>query len=185
MPTVNDPNGHPLKVKENGFALIYSAAMPIEAHAGDDGDCYSVVIEADTGAVTCDFFYLKNLSDSTLRVYRIRAKAQATDTEVQIITGVSGNPIGGTELLPVNALIGSGNLADIICEQRAAGDMDLTGGDIFDRLFLDSAVVGEQVYNYSGEIALLKNQALVLYAPLDTTGNVNFSMHFYYHDKVE
>ncbi len=127
---------------------------------------------------------MKNLSDKTLRIYHIKAKTQTADTEIQIKTAVTGDPTGGSGIVPVNALVGSGSLADVRCEQRATGDMDLTGGDIFDSLFLDANFVGEQDYLYSGEIALLKNQAIVFHAPIDTGGNVNLTVYFYFHDKV-
>ncbi len=184
MPTVNDANGNPLRVGENGFAYTYAITTTLAAHASEDGDGYSVDIQVDTGAVTCDFFYLKNLSDHTLRIHSIKAKAHDTDTEVQIKLGVLGDPTGGTELTPVNSLVGSGSVAELVCEQRAAGDMDLSGGDIFDRLFLDAASIGEQVYNYPGEIALLKNQAMLLHAPTDTGGVVNITIRFFFHEKV-
>ncbi len=184
MPTVNDPDGQPMRVSGEGFASTFSIVLPQEAQSGDEGDCYSVVIEVDTGAVTCDFFYLKNTSSKILRIYHIKAKSQTADTEVQIKTAVSGVPTGGSSVVPINALVGSGDLAEVVCEQRVTGDMDLTGGDIYDRLFLDAAVIGEQQYRYSGEIALLKNQALVFHAPADTGGNVNMTVYFYFHDKV-
>ncbi len=184
MPTVNDPNGYPLSVTEKGFALVYAASMPIEAHASDDGDCYTVVIEANTGGAACDFFYLKNQSDLNLRIYTIKAKSHTLDTEVQIKVGLTGDPSGGVEIVPVNALVGSGQLAEVVCEERATGDLDLTGGSIFDRLFLDASIEGEQGFHYSGEISLMKNQSLVLHAPVDTGGNVNLTIYFYFHEQV-
>ena len=185
MPTVNDANGQPLRIGHHGFAHAYVAAFSIEAHSNESGDTYSVSIEADTGGAACDFFYLKNLSDKLLRIYCLRAKTHTTDTEIQIKTGVSGDPVGGSEVVPVNAKVGEGALAEIVCEQRASGDLALTGGAIFERHFLEEAHLGCQEFRYTGEIILLKNQALVFHAPTDTAGNVHLTLFFHYHEKVK
>lgn len=183
MPTVNDPNGNPLTIGDHGFAHAYVASMELEAHSCDEGDCYSAVVEADTGGAACDFFYLKNTSEEVLRIYRIKGKAHTTDTQVQIVHGVSGEPTSPAEITPINALVGDGSLAQVSCAQRD-GDMDLTGGAVYDNLFLDKDFLGEQCYDYSGEISLLKNQAIVFHAPLDTAGVVNMVIFFHFHNKV-
>lgn len=183
MPTVNDPNGYPQAILPNGYALNYVAQMPMQAHSGDNGDTYSAVIAVDTGAVTCDFFYLKNTSDMILRIYKIKACTSTLDLQISIVTGVTGTPSGGATLTPVNSLVGSGNTAECTCEQKT-GDMALTGGSTFDILFLDKDFVGEQYWDYTGEIALNKNQTLVFNCDIDPTADIDMTVYFYFHEAV-
>ncbi len=103
---------------------------------------------------------------------------------MSIVTGVTGTPSGGSTLVPVNALIGSGNVAECTCEQKD-GDMALTGGSIFDVLFVDKDFVGEQFWEYPGEIALNKNQALVFHNDIDPTADINMTVYFYFHEAIE
>ncbi len=184
MATVNDPNGNPQAVLDNGFALNYCAVLEMSAHAGDDGNAYTILVEADAGGSDIDFFYLKNTSDLTLRIYKIKAYTGTTDTQVQIKTGVTGTPSSGTAVVPVNALVGSGNLAECTCEQRD-GDMALTGGNVFDKLFVDKDFVGEQVWDFPGEIALEENQALVFNAVTDPGADIHMTVYLYFHEAVQ
>lgn len=184
MPIKNDANGNPQRVLSNGYDLGYSAGMSMAAHAGDLGNCYSALIAADSGAVTCDFFYLKNKDDKILRIYKIKAHTITLDVQISITVGVIGTPTAGSEITPVNALVGSGNIADVVCEQKA-GNMDLTGGSVYDILFLDKDYVGEQEWTFPGEIALLKNQALVFNNDIDPTADIDMTVYFYFHAKLE
>lgn len=184
MTTKNDADGTPQRVFPNGYDLGYSATMHMEAHAGDAGDAYTILIEATPGSTDIDFFYMKNSSGKTLRIYKIKARSASGDVEIQIKTGVTGTPAGGTAITPVNALVGSGNLAEGTFEQRS-GDLALTGGNVFDLLFIDSATADEKVYNYSGEIALLKNQAAVFNAVTNPGGAINMTVYCYYHEPIE
>mgnify|MGYP000666160037 CR=1 FL=1 len=59
MPTINDANGTPQRILDNGFALNYGAIMDMAAHARDAGDAYSVVYNIDKN-VAGDFRYIKN-----------------------------------------------------------------------------------------------------------------------------
>ena len=62
---------------------------PLSAHAADLGDAYSAVISADSGAVTSDFFYLKNNSEKILRIYKIKGSTPTLSTQVSIVAGVT------------------------------------------------------------------------------------------------
>ena len=186
MPTVNDANGTPLRIGEHGFGLVYAVDMSMPAHAGDDGDCYAALCTADPGAAgTCDFFYMKNSSTKIMRIYKIKAAPPTVSIEVSITVGVTGTPTSGSTVTPVNALVGSGNIVKSGDVQQRDGDMALTGGSVFDVLFLNKDFVGEMVWDFPGEIALMQNQALVFNNDIDPTSDIDMTVYFYFHDAVE
>ncbi len=184
MPTVNDPNGTPQRVRDNGFSLNYAATMAMAAHAGDDGDTYTMVYSGDPGGTDADFLYMKNTSDKLLRIYKIKLYCVA-DVEVTIKTGVTGTPTNTTTVTPVNALVGSGEPAEGDFYSRA-GDLALTGGSTFDSLIYDFVAGGrEMIYDYPGDIALAKNQALCFNNVTDPNQSIRMTIYFYYHEKIE
>ena len=186
MPTVNDPNGNPAAVLSNGFQLTYGAAMQLSAHAADEGRAFSILYSGDPGGTDADILYIKNSTDAFLRIYAVKLYCTA-DVEVTIVTGVTGTPTNTTTVTPVNALVGSGNIAGEVGDfYSRAGDLALTGGNNFDSLIYDFVAGGkEMVYNYPGEIALMKNQALVINNVTDPSANIRLTVYFYYHEPVE
>ena len=182
MPTVNDPNGQAQAVLDNGYALNYSATMEMSAHAGDNGDTYSMVYNIDPN-VAGDFLYIKNSSDMTLRIYKIKAYTSGTGGAITVKTGVTGTPTTGVDIVPINALIGDGKLAEgTFNRNTSTASMALTGGDTFDSLLLVTAI--ENTWLYTGEIALEKNQTFVLTNAVDPTAVMAWTIYFYYHEAV-
>lgn len=150
---------------------------PLEI-AVDNQDAYLVHFEQDSGAVTADFFYLKNTSSKNLKIYKLRMYTPTLDVEVTVKTGVTGSPTSGTAITPVNLYTG-GKAADVTCEGRD-GDMALTGGNTADVLFLDKDFVGEQEWNYSAPITLPPNTALALEVNIDPTADIDGTLYFYF-----
>ena len=185
MPTVNDPIGYPQAVLPNGFALNYSATMNMEAHAADNGDAYSLVYNLDPN-VAGDFLYMKNASDTLLRIYKIKGYIITTGGLFTLKTGVTGTPTTGIDLVPVNALIGSGKTGEGSTFNRntSAASMALTGGNTFDILY-HAGAGAEKVWDYPGEIALEKNQTFVMTNATDPTSVMIWTIYFYFHEEVE
>ena len=184
MPALNDADGTPMRVNSDGLGLVVSASMPFPAYAADDGDAYTLIYSGDPGTTDTDFLYMKNTSDMTLRIYKIKLYCVA-DVEVSIKVGCTGTPTNTTTVTPVNSLVGSGRLAEGDFYSRA-GDLDLTGGDLYDSLFYDFVAGGrEQIYDYPAEIALEKNQALLFNNVTDPSQNIEMTVYFYYHEKLE
>jgi len=182
MPTVNDANGTPQRVTDNGFSLNYCPSMDMAAHAGDDGDAYVALYDTDPAGSDQDFFYMKNSSDSIMRIYKIRIYCTA---DVEILVQYGGtSPTNTTTVTPVNALIGSGNLADGDFYSRA-GDLALTGASTLDRIMYDAASNTELVVDYSGEIAVEKNQTVSFNNVTDPNADIHMSVYFYYHEPIE
>ncbi|MCK5607028.1 hypothetical protein KAR91_34410 [Candidatus Pacearchaeota archaeon] len=172
------------RVNSEGYLRVSAATLGLAAHSGDKGDCYSVVIEVDSNAADGDFFYLKNNhATEYLRIYKIKAKTGTLDTEIQIITGVGGTPSGATDVVPVNALIGSGNVANCTCQTKAS-DMATSGGSLFDSLFIDKDLGRDETWIYEGEIALMPNQALAFNSVTDPTAVINMTIYMYFHEPV-
>lgn len=183
MPTVNDANGTPARVLDNGYMLNYAASMAMSAHAGDLGDAYSLNIDVTIAAADQDVGYIQNLSDKILRIYKIKTYCLG-DTEIQFKVACTGAPGTPDTITPVNALVGCGILAEGVFNSRS-GDMALVGGDLFDTIVIDTSVTPVDVSNYPGEIALLKNQTFLVNQLTDPGVAINMTIFFYYHGLVE
>jgi hypothetical protein len=158
------------------------ASTPAAIAAGEQ-DCYSVVFDVDTNAATSDFFYLKNNDNRDLHVYRIRLHTLTLDTDINVTTGVTGDPTAGTALTPINLYTG-GKAANVTCEEKA-GDMALTGGNIVDILYLHQRAAGEtyvgwQEWGYPESIILPPNTAMVLHCVTDPTADIDGTVYFYF-----
>ena len=187
MTQMNDPNGNPASVLPNGFQLAYCSAMDMAAHAADEGNAYTILYSGDPGGTDADILYIKNSTDKFLRIYKIKLYC-TVDVELTIKVGVTGTPGNTTTVTPVNALVGSGNIAGEVGDfYSRAGDLALTGGDSFDSLIYDFPTAGgaEMIYDYPGEIALMKNQALIFNNVTDPSANIRLTVYFYYHEPVE
>lgn len=161
---------------EDGQLLVDTRSAAL--YAAQNGDAYSIVGSADSGAVTSDFLYLKNNDIRNLIIYKIRAYTPTLDLQISVKTNVTGAPTSGTALAPVNVRVG-GAAANVTCEQRA-GDMALTGGNTVDTLFLDKDFIGEQVWEYPCGIILPVHTALVYYVNIDPTAAVSTETFFFF-----
>ena len=146
--------------------------------AGEIQDAYAVYFAQDSGAVTSDFFYLKNTSDRNLVIDKIKLYTPTLDIQVSITTGVTGTPTSGTALVPVNMYTG-GRAARVDCEGRD-GDMALTGGNTLDVLFLDKDFVGQQVWEYPAPIIMPPDTAMGLNNAIDSTADIDGTVFFYF-----
>lgn len=182
MPTVNDPNGTPQLVNEEGRAKAVCVNVPIQSHANDLGNAYSVMIDVTTASTDDDFFYLKNSDDLPLRIYKITGFVDDANQEVKVIIGATdaGTDAGDT-LTPVNMNAGSGNVADMTCTQDAT-DLAITGGSTVNILKFSTTALVESTWDCLAEIILPKNQRLHLEASL--AGLINMTIFFYFHEAV-
>ena len=169
-------DGTHVPTSEDGQLLVDTRAAAL--YAAQNGDAYSIVGAADTGAVTSDFLYLKNLDVRNLIIYKIRMYTPTLDLIINIKTGVTGSTTSGTAVTPANMKVG-GSAANVTCEQRD-GNLDLTGGNTVDTLYLDKDFVGEQVWEYPSGIILPVNTALVYYVNIDPTADISTETFFYY-----
>ena len=171
-------NTYTAEVTADERLKVSASAHNPAAIAAENQDAYSVPFEQDSGAVTSDFFYLKNTDNRNLHIYRLKMYTITLDVEIDIKTGVTGSPTSGTALTPVNLYTG-GKAADVTCEGKD-GDMALTGGNTITKLFLDKDFVGEQVWHFEAPIILPPNTAMVLYINIDPTADVDGTLYFYF-----
>ncbi len=146
--------------------------------AAEKQDAYAVPFEQDAGAVTADFFYLKNTNSKNLFIYRLKMYTPTLDNEVDIVIGVTGSPTAGTAIVPVNLYAG-GKAADVACEGKD-GDMALTGGKKLTRLLLDKDFVGEQVWHFEAPIILPPDTSMVLHCIIDPTADIDGTLYFFF-----
>jgi len=181
---INSPNGEAADVKEKRL-IVGAVRQSMMARANDLGNAYCAVFEADPNGTDIDFFYLKNLDDRPLRIYKIRMSTGTADIDVDIKLGVTGDPTSGTTITPANMNAGSGNKADVTCEYRD-DDLALTGGTVVDTLYIDKDFIGEQEFDYPAEIILPKNTALVFNnVGTDPTADINCEVFFYFADNIQ
>ncbi len=171
-------NTYTAEVTSDDRLMVEASAHTPSAIAAAKQDAYAVPFEQDSGAVTSDFFYLKNTDSRNLLIYRLKLYTITLDVEVDIKTGVTGTPTSGTPIIPVNLFTG-GKAADVVCEGRD-GDMALTGGNTVTKLFLDKDFVGEQVWHFEGPIILPSDTAMVLYVNIDPTADIDGTLYFYF-----
>ena len=172
--------------------FVTAITKPMCALAAELGNAYTAICASDPSATDADFFYLKNLDDRDLRIFKIKAWLDDGCTgdvhEISVKTGVTGSPTAGTTVTPVNLRAG-GRRADVTCEYKD-GDMALTGGSTVDiiRLFKAAVVNGaiaEKVFDYESEIILPKNEALILNNDVDPVGtDFDVIVWFYFHSRL-
>lgn len=163
--------------------LVKALSQPMMARANENGDAYCAVFEADPNGTDIDFFYLKNLDDKDLRIYKIRMSTGTADIDVDIKLGVTGDPTSGTAVNPMNmnAKYSADAQSRVTCQYRD-DDLALTGGTTVDTLYIDKDFIGEQEFDYSAEIILPKGTALVFNnVATDPTADINCEVFYYFY----
>jgi len=182
---IRDPvTGVGMSVSGGGLASAKTVRTTNSMHANKEHrESYCALIQADPSTTDGDFFYLKNNSDDDLIIYLIKGwldAAAAGVVEVNIKLNPTGSPTAGSSLVPCNATAGSGHVANVTCEQKD-GDMALTGGTVFDRLRIDPAAIGEQIFPFPGGIILRKNETLLFNNDIDPVGHtIDMSVYFFF-----
>lgn len=186
--TINrDPlTGVGQRINNAGYALGNVICKPYEMHTNIlHKQSYVALIAADPSAVTADFFYLKNLDDDDLIIYKMKGwldNSAAGVVEVSVTVGVTGTTTAGVALVPTNMTVGSGLTANATCEYKD-GDMALTGGTVMDKVRIDPAAIGEQYFDFPAGIRLRKNETLVFNNDIDPVGHaIDMSVYFFFHN---
>ena len=171
-------NTYTAEVTKEDRLMVDSASHNPGHIAGELQDAYAIYFAQDSGAVTSDFFYLKNTSSRNLIIPLIKLYTPTLDIQVSVTIGVTGTPTSGTAIVPVN-MYARGKAADVTCEGRNGG-MALTGGNVLDVLFLDKDFVGQQIWEYKSPVILPPNTAMVLNNDIDPTADIDGTVFFYF-----
>lgn len=171
-------SGRKAGVNAEGKLQCSVVSNSVEHHVNHhDGKAYQIQVEqVPTGNDDC-IFYLKNLNDVDIVVEEIILYVGA-GCEVYVKVGDSGTPISGTDVVPVNANVGSGNSADGTF-QKGANITGLTNGKEIFR-FKFAAETASKNFNFPQDVIIPKNQVLTVW--VDTLSvNVMFNLAFNYH----
>lgn len=175
--------GYKADVNENLELFVKSLSQTPMQRANENGDAYCAVFEADPNGTDKDFFYLKNLDDKDLKIYKIRMSTGTADIDVDIKIGVTGDPTSGTAVNPMNmnAKYNADAQNRVTCQYRDE-DLALTGGTVVDTLYIDKDFIGEQEFDYPAEIILPKGTALVFNCvTTDPTADINTEVFYYFY----
>ena len=178
-------SGKTAKVNYENRLLTYSIIESEPQHANEEeGRVFralafitpSIVnpsIETETS-----FFYMKNTSTDRLRIYKIKLWAENNEI-IDIYVNKSGSPVGGTEIVPVNANFGSG----IQAEGTFLKGNDITGlsgGTLIGRIRVPADHNTHDI-DFESTLILPKNNNLVLSTPLGGS-DIEIITAFYYHN---
>ena len=181
MPTVNDPNGNPMHVTDDGRAKTYSIIETEGLHVNEDeAGAYTVMVDVTTDGTTNDFFYLQNTASADLIITKIEGWCDDENQEISIfLGGTDAGTAAGDMLVPANLNAGSGNSADVVCTQDAT-DLAITGGRVVRLLKMPVTALELVTFNFQDTgLIIPKNQRLHLEAAL--AGLINLNITFYFH----
>lgn len=180
MPTINGPNGTPVKVNSEGKLSAACVTRPSMLHVNKDhGECYSVLVDATTASTDDDFFYLKNKEDEDIQIFKIEGWCDDANQEIKILLGATdaGTDAGDT-LTPIPMNAGSGAVVDADCTQDET-DLAITGGDVVTLLKFPVTALELVTFDFPSQIILPKNQRLHMEAAL--AGLINLNIYFFVH----
>ena len=175
---IRDPStGVGTKVTDEGCLCNKAITIPLIAHTNTlHEECYSILVDqAIAGAA--HFFYIKNSSDTLMRIRKIRGFVTA-DIELYLLRAVTGTATTPSDLIPVNRNFGSGKTADGTFQQGAA--LALTNGNEIDRWIVDFSQDPSFEIEWKSELILPKNQTLVLAG--SAAAAINATVSIYFHD---
>ena len=166
MPTVNDPNGDPQTVNEEGQASTLSIAHTAGHHVNEaHGEAYTWQFSEDPDAADDCIFYLKNKDDKNLVLEGVDLFITA-DTDVYLKIGGTGTTAAGTAITGTNVNAGSGNAADVTCLH----DGDIEAGGTFTGaiecnryVYQSGTLVDTHHINFPQDIIIPKNQVFSIW----------------------
>jgi len=181
MPTVNDANGTPQTVDDEGRAHTFCVNVSEEHHSNKDhGAAYTWQFSDDPDAADDCIFYIKNNDDKILVLEGI--DLFITDAcEVYLKVGGSGTTAAGTAITGTNMNPGSGEVADVTCLHD--GDVEAGGtftGAVECNRWIYSAAKDTYNINFPVDIIIPKNQVFSLW--VDTIAIViTGTLYGYFH----
>jgi hypothetical protein len=181
MPTVNDANGMPVKITDEGSMKCYSVIESEGLHVNEDEEeAYTVQIDVTPATTDDDFFYLRNTDARELVLSKISGWAADANQIISVyIGGTSAGTDAGDALIPANLNAGSANTADCDCTQDVT-DLAIPGGRVVRYLKFSPTALTVSEFNFeSTGLILPKNQRLHLQAAI--AGNIRLQITFYYH----
>ncbi len=181
MPSINDPNGQPAYINDEGQLQTHSIAEREALHVNTvEKQAFSILVDVTTGSTDDDFFYLKNNADRDLVIFLIEGWCGDANQEIKILIGsTNAGTDAGDALTPVNMNAGSGEVADVDCTQDST-DLAIAGGGVICLLKFSPTALALGTWEFQSGLILPKNKRLHMEAAL--AGLINLNIFFYYHD---
>ena len=172
---IQDPStGQAVGVSSEGKLEAVAVCRSGQEHVNnDEGEAFSVLIDATTIAVDDQFFYLKNDGDKNIHITSIKGFVSA-DTEIKVLIGVTGTATGPATVVPVNRNGGSGSLLDATVQEGA--DLQLTGGRVLDLFEILAASTSLFKLSWESHIVLPKNSTIVFESSAASIINLTVSV---------
>ena len=164
MPTVNDPNGQPQAVDDEGRAHTFCITVSEEHHSNKNHEsAYTWQFSDDPDAADDCIFYLKNNDDRLLVLEGMDIQTSAA-CGVYIKKGGTGTTAAGTTITGTNMNAGSGNTADVTSLHD--GDIEAGGsfsGAVETNRWTYAAAKDTHNLNFPLDIIIPKNQVFTLW----------------------
>lgn len=116
-------------VNVDGQLLVKSESQSHDRELADQGFVWSLPFSKTPTGAGDHFFYIKNTGTVELHITDIRIRSASAETYT--IQKVTGTPIGGTTLVPVNRNLGSSKIPTATIEEGVDITGLTTGGIIF------------------------------------------------------
>lgn len=179
MEIIKDGKGRGYNAGVNGTnrLLVESIEVPHLHHTAHiHGQAYSIVLQ-QTPTAGAPFLYIKNISPTLDLCLEHMLVRTPSDEIITLVTRVDGTA-AGTAYVPVNHLIGSGNLADatVVVGNTITG---LSGGNLIHRFFIPASHHSAE-HTFEDSIILTKGRALAFYAvngSIQVDVSLIFEMH--------
>lgn len=169
-------SGNRAKINVDNQLSVVAATIPYQHHvAHAHGQAFRVVVQQTPASANKAFFYLQNTSATNLVIWKANLRCAAVDAfEIWSVTGTAV----GTSLTPVNAVVGSGQVATATC---VVGN-DITGltkDTLLCRVWVEAGKT--MVDEFDAGITIEQHLAIAIYAATGTA-QADMCMTFDFHN---
>jgi hypothetical protein len=111
----------------------------------------------------------------------VRLGGTGEEDVIEIVGGDNeGDPVGGTEVTPVNLNLGSGNTASGTF-LKGSSITGISGGDILQKIWITSN--GTRYFNFDQDIIVPKNRIITVYSR-NAVAELDITLSFNYHPTI-
>jgi hypothetical protein len=178
-------SGKTAKINSENRLLTYSIVETEPQHTNEEeGRVFRALAFVTPSIVNpsieteTSFFYMKNGSTDHLRIYKIKFWVENNEI-IDIYANKSGTPVGGIEVVPVNANFGSGIQAEGTF-LKGSDITGLSGGTLIGRIRVPADYNTHEA-DFESTLILPKNNNIVLSTPTGGS-DIEIIAVFYYHD---
>ena len=167
MTQIKGPNGFVACVDVSNRLQVFAVSQNEDKLLATLGKYWSVPINITPTGADDYFFYLKNESTKNLFLTDIRISSTvATEITYEHVSGVA---VGGTDIVPVNRLLGSAKLPTATIQEG----VDITGLTSLGELVFEECAVVNTMYSLklTGTIIIQQGQAIA-FKRVEATGAI-------------